>query len=91
MAKQGAYKKIIEEIFFAHYKKGETEFLFEREEIADTAQALGLDRPKNLGDVVYSFRFRTALPQKVLDTQPKGLEWLIWSAGDAVYKFKLGK
>ncbi|MFV0337979.1 MAG: endonuclease [Chthoniobacterales bacterium] len=33
--------------------------------------------PKNLGDVIYSIRYRTKLSQKILQTQPEGAEWII--------------
>jgi hypothetical protein len=47
--------------------------------------------PKNLGDVIYSIRYRTPLPKRILDTQPKGLEWIIDGAGRAKYVFRLSK
>ncbi len=83
------YKAIIETIFFAHWEKGLREFEFEREEIVATAAHLSIDLPRNLGDVVYSIRYRTPLPEKVLATQPAGLEWIIEGAGRARYRFKL--
>lgn len=83
------YKALIETIFFAHWTKGQTEFEFERKEIKTTADDLGIELPDNLGDVVYSIRYRMPLPQKVLDTQPKGREWIIEGAGRSRYRFKL--
>lgn len=83
------YKAIIETVFFAHWKKGATEFEFERQEIVDTAARLKIDLPRNLGDVVYSIRYRTPLPTKVLETQSSGLEWIIEGAGRSRYRFKL--
>ena len=53
------YQAIIDKIFFDHYRKGETSFEFHRKEIKSAAQALGIDLPDNLGDVIYSFRFRS--------------------------------
>lgn len=43
--------------------------------------------PKNLGDVVYSFRYRVPLPQRVRDRAPKGQHWIIRPAGRGKYKF----
>jgi len=83
------YKAIIESIFFAHWQEGTTEFEFERSEITDTAEDLQIALPRNLGDVVYSIRYRTPLPEKVLETQPSGLEWIIEGAGRSRYRFKL--
>ena len=83
------YKMIVEKIFFDHWQQGATEFEFARREINDTADQLKLVLPDNLGDVVYSIRYRMALPQSVLDTQQAGLEWIIEGAGRSRYRFKL--
>jgi hypothetical protein len=63
MATEAQYSQIIAHVFARHYKRGAKEVLFDREEIVDAAQKLGLPRPKNVGDVVYSFRFRKAFPE----------------------------
>jgi hypothetical protein len=83
------YKMLIESIFFEHYKPSETEFVFVRDEIKAKAEQLGIELPDNIGDVPYSFRYRIALPQKIIDTQPTGLEWIIQGAGRSQYRFKL--
>jgi hypothetical protein len=44
---------------------------------------------KNVGDVVYTFRFRKELPQPIRDTAPKGFEWIINLAGSGLYSFEL--
>lgn len=85
----GAYRAIIEDIFAKFYTPGATEFQFDREEIAAAAQRTGVKAPKNLGDVIYSYRYRRALPKSILDTQPEGQYWLILGAGDALYRFRL--
>lgn len=85
----GAYQAIIEDIFAKFYKPGDVEFEFAREEIAAAAERQDVKAPKNLGDVIYSFRYRRALPKSILDTQPEGLYWLILGAGDARYRFRL--
>lgn len=93
MAKRSGnrYTDIIERIFRAHYRKGAREFEFERTEIEGVAQQLGVVLPKNLGDLIYSFRFRALLPDAILETAPKGHEWVIELAGRARYKFRLVK
>ena len=83
------YRAIIETIFFAHWKLGESEFEFERKEIVAAAKKLKIALPQNLGDVVYSMRYRTPLPPKILDTQTVGREWIIEGAGRSRYRFKL--
>jgi hypothetical protein len=84
-----AYKSIITDIFFKFYKAGSPEFEFDRAEIQKSAEAVGVATPKNLGDVIYAFRYRRKLPKEVLDTQPEGKHWLILGAGDAKYRFRL--
>lgn len=84
-----AYSQIIAEIFARNFKPGMTSFDFDREDIGTVAEELGLSRPKNLGDVVYTFRYRRQLPKAILDTQPAGSYWLILGAGDARYRFRL--
>jgi hypothetical protein len=83
------YKILIERIFFDHWKQGLTEFVFVRDEIKQKAEALKIALPDNVGDVPYSFRYRTPLPKSVIETQTKGLEWIIEGAGRSRYRFKL--
>ena len=52
---------------------------------------LGYHAPKNVGDVVYSFRFRKAFPDAIKKTAPKGLEWILRKAGFVRYRFVLSK
>jgi hypothetical protein len=87
--KTNRYKVLIEKIFFDHWKKGVKEFEFAREEINQKADELGIDGIDNLGDLTYSFRYRTTFPEAILETQPKGLEWIIEGAGRSRYRFKL--
>ena len=91
MAKANRYSQIIEAIFLKSYKKGITEIPFTREEIVATAQSLGFPLPKNLGDVLYSFRYRASLPVSILKKAPEGFEWIIRPAGRALYKIVLTK
>jgi hypothetical protein len=85
-----SYSQIISTIFFNHYKKGMLEFEFNRTEFAQIAKKIGVEVPKNLGDVIYSFRYRKPLPDKILATAPKGKAWTIELAGHGgKYKFKL--
>ena len=85
------YQALIEKIFFDHYRAGATSLDFRRQEIKDAATTLGIVLPDNLGDVIYSFRFRTDLPPRVIATQPEGMEWVIELAGRAKYRFALVK
>lgn len=83
------YHRLIEKIFFDGYENGTTDIPFERKALKDAATALGIELPDNLGDVIYSMRFRTPMPAKVLATQPKGLEWIIELVGRSKYRFRL--
>lgn len=83
------YSAIIEKIFLDRYSKELTEIAFARTDIEDTASQLNIKLPKNLGDLIYSFRYRIQLPEAILSTQPEGLEWVIAGAGRAKYQFKL--
>ncbi len=47
--------------------------------------------PKNLGDVLYSFRYRTLLPKSIASKAPKGYEWIIRPAGKGKYKLVIVK
>jgi hypothetical protein len=83
------YEQIIERIFLAHYKRGNTEVIFDREEIPKVAERLGIEIPKNLGDLIYSFRYRVALPTAIVAKAPKGKEWIIRPIGRSKYQFVL--
>lgn len=87
------YRALVEHIFFDRafggYQAGTTEIAFEREDLVRAAEALGVKLPKNLGDVVYSIRYRMPLPSSILATQPEGREWVIEGAGRARYRFAL--
>lgn len=83
------YAALIERIFRESYQPGMTEIPFSREDLVKAAKALRITLPKNLGDVIYSMRYRTALPGVITDAQPKGREWIIEGKGRAEYAFRL--
>ena len=85
----GRYARLIEAIFLRKHEKGMEEVPFQREDLVQAAAELGIDLPKNLGDVVYSFRYRESLPAAVREHAPAGLEWVIRPAGPAKYAFSL--
>jgi hypothetical protein len=90
-AKPNRYQALISRIFHDHYKSGRGEFEFEREELRSNAKKLGIKLPDNLGDVIYSFRYRTSLPADILKTALSGKEWIIEPAGRSRYRFKLAR
>lgn len=82
------YHSIIERVFENHYQGDLTEFEFTREEFVAVANALQIVLPRNIGDVIYSFRYRAELPESVRATAASGREWIIEGAGRARYRFK---
>lgn len=91
MAKPNRYSQLIERIFANHFSPGEIRLAFAREEIDAVAQELSIALPKNLGDVIYSFRYRAALPDSIQTTAPQGFSWIIRPAGRGQYAFSLIK
>jgi hypothetical protein len=87
MRQPNRYSQIIERIFFSHYTEGALEVPFERADIERAASALGISLPKNLGDLIYSFRYRASLPASVQARAPAGETWLIRADGRSRYKF----
>jgi hypothetical protein len=85
------YSAIIGTIFKNHYKPGKTQFEFSRDEFVEIARSLKIALPKNLGDTIYSFRFRTVLPDEIVATAGEDREWIIQLVGRAKYRFRLAK
>jgi hypothetical protein len=83
------YKPIIAHIFQKHWTKGISQFEFDRDELIEAAEAIGVERPDNLGDNIYTFKFRTALPQEIVKTAPDGKAWILEGAGRSRYRFRL--
>lgn len=81
------YTQIIERIFFSHYQEGMLEVSFEREEIELVARKLRIKLPKNLGDLIYSFRYRAELPESIRKKAPTGTTWIIRPVGRSRYRF----
>jgi hypothetical protein len=83
------YTRLIEAIFLKHYQKGLVEIPFVRSELDDAASELGIRIPKNLGDVLYTFRYRSELPESITSKASEGFEWIIRPAGRSKYKLVL--
>ena len=64
MKRKNRYSAIIEKIFTSKFKPGMKMVDFAREEFETVARQLRIKLPKNLGDLVYSFRYRADLPAK---------------------------
>ncbi|MEK7729659.1 MAG: endonuclease [candidate division KSB1 bacterium] len=83
------YSQIIEQIFFKRFTESASEIPFIREDLVRVARGLKIKLPKNLGDILYSFRYRTSLPDSIRVKAPEGQEWLIQPRGPARYAFVL--
>lgn len=81
------YQALIESIFRAAHRAGMTEVPFTREDIATHARRLRIELPKNLGDLIYTFRYRGELPQSIRRAAPAGKHWIIMPAGRSKYVF----
>jgi hypothetical protein len=88
-AAKNRYTQIIEAIFSRCHRTGAREVTFDRSDIVKVAEQLGIELPKNLGDVLYAFRYRTSLPDSIVGTAPQGSEWIIRPAGRGRYTFAL--
>ncbi len=91
MKKPNRYLQIIERIFLDRFRNGMREVAFEREDIERVAKQLNIKLPKNIGDLIYTFRYRGALPLTVQDKAPPGESWIIRPAGRSRYCFALSK
>ena len=89
MAKANRYSQIIEDIFLSRYLDGNASVSFSRIDIESSAVKLRIKLPKNLGDVVYSFKYRNQLPDAILRTEPEDKSWAIMGKGRSKYAFEL--
>jgi hypothetical protein len=89
MKRKNRYSAIIEKIFTSKFKPGMKMVDFAREEFESVARQLRIKLPKNLGDLVYSFRYRTDLPEKIQAEAGKGEMWIIRPVGRARYRLAL--
>lgn len=87
--KAAVYDAIITRVFLNHFKKGAKSFEFGREELREAGTKLGVAVPKNLGDVLYTYRYRRAFPKAVMETCPTGQEWIISGVGSGRYQFRM--
>src|SRR5437867_782616 len=85
--KLNRYQQIMERVFFWYYKDGAREVAFGREDMVRAAQGLGIELPKNLGDIPYTFRYRGMLPESIRTKAPQDEDWIIRPAGRSRYRF----
>lgn len=85
--KQSRYGQILVRIFLQKYVAGAEAVEFDRADIPAACHYLGIAQPKNLGDVVYSYRYRNDMPQEIADRAPAGKTWILVGRGGAKYAF----
>ena len=85
---QNRYIDIIKWVFKQNFEAGSNEVSFPRAQLAEAAHDLDLEVPKNLGDVVYSIRYRTDMPAEIDNLAPAGMTWALFPAGRSIYAFR---
>lgn len=80
------YGELLTHIFSHHYAPGVKEFEFARNEIEAAANTLSITLPKNLGDLLYSFRYRTPMPAGIAATAEPDYGWEIELVGRGKYR-----
>jgi hypothetical protein len=85
------YSQVIELLFREKLIDSSSVVEIRRDEFNSACQRLGIAVPRNLGDIVYSFRYRTPLPPSVVALAPVGKSWIIMPAGIGVYRFEAVK
>jgi hypothetical protein len=83
------YAVILEKVFTGKFKLGMRLVDFERKEFETVARQLRIKLPKNLGDIIYSFRFRTKLPKRIQEEAGEGEMWIIRLKGRGRYRLAL--
>ena len=85
------YKRVIDWVFQNKYIQGAARVQFSRAELVEAHDTLSLSQSKNIGDIPYTFRFRSELPESILSTAPAGKEWIIEGTGIGEYQFRLAE
>lgn len=85
-SKAGMYSSVIERVFTTKHKAGAKHADVSRNEIEEAAEALDVD-PKNVGDLIYTYRYRRPLPESIRKKAPANHVWIIRGAGTAQYRF----
>lgn len=85
--KMNRYSSLLEYVFKNNYLQGSTEVPFTKDEFEQAAIDLDIQLPKNVPDLIYSFRYRTELPEYISSRAPKNRHWIIRGTGRAKYKF----
>jgi hypothetical protein len=88
-AAESRYRRIVDYIFAKYYRSDTSAFDFNREDIIEACDALGFERIKNLGDLIYNSRYRSLLPENIKAIAPEDKMWVIRPVPRARYRFAL--
>ncbi len=84
--RSNVYESVITRVFLGAWRSGHRAVDVSRRDIEKAAAELDLD-PKNVGDLVYTYRYRRQLPREIAEKCPRGHVWLIRGVGAAKYRF----
>ena len=92
---EGLQVRVIKDIFNQRFESGTTRIPFTRSDLLDSSKQFAApgeseqQRDKNLGDILYTFRFRRDFPDELLRAAPKGKIWVILGTGISKYELRL--
>ncbi len=86
LSQQSKYDRVIERVFQSRYEKGALRIMFTRDDLLDAANQEEV-HIRNIGDLVYTYRFRRELPESIRKTSFHGRSWSIRLAGNGIYEF----
>ena len=82
--------QIVNAVFSDKYSPGMTSVHFSRSDLHAACEIHGIRPLANMGDgAIYSYRYRTKLPDQITSTEPPGKEWVILGRGVSEYEFRL--
>jgi hypothetical protein len=87
MSVRDRYARILARVFERRWTPGATAVEFTRDELLQAADELHIPRPRNIGDLIYAYRYRREMPASIRDAAPAGKTWIIRPAGRASYRF----
>ena len=78
------YDEVILTVFLSHYREGVERLVFKKDELTEACRERGIT-VRNIPDIIYTYRARRTLPERILATG----HWAIESIGRGLYAFRL--
>lgn len=82
------YEQVLIHVFNEHFKAGDVEVAFARQELLDACEELGLTTISNIGDAIYSLRYRNDFPHEIASRAPEGMIWQLITVSRSNYVFR---